>query len=304
MMGIGVQKMEMSGPTMVLLAAIGFGFNPLFAQILFAQGMTAEMVTLYRFILPGILLSFYLPTPASSWPEVSRMLMIGFANGMGVLAYFYALQALASATAILIYYTYPFFSLLVGVLIFKRSLSVNALLSAALVLIAASLVIDPSALSMESKWALIGCFFAPMIFAFQIQYLAKPKQNLTAPRRMAWGTMGHLIILIPLAIYTSPDVVFPHEVNGWWALMGLAFLAAALPQYLFVMGAIKTKPEIIAIFGSAELVVAMLSCALLLDQELTRLDITAMLLVIVALGIRHPTPLPREPAPEPTYSEA
>tara|TARA_R110001583_G_scaffold41314_6_gene131558 strand:- start:87 stop:989 length:903 start_codon:yes stop_codon:yes gene_type:complete len=300
MMGIGDQKREKSGPRMVLLAAIGFGLNPLFAQILFAQGMSAEMVTLYRFILPGILLSFYLPTPVSSWPEVTRMLMIGFANAVGVLAYFYALQILASATAILIYYTYPFFSLLIGVLIFKRSLSVNALVSAALVLIAASLVIDPSALSMESKWALIGCFFAPIIFAFQIQYLAKPKQNLTVLRRMAWGTMGHLIILIPLAIYFSPDVIFPHDINGWWALIGLAFLAAALPQYLFVMGAIKTKPEIIAILGSAELVVAMLSCSLLLDQALTRLDITAMLLVIVALVIRNPPPLPRASVSEAT----
>lgn len=278
---------------MVLLAAIGFGFNPLFAQILFSQGMTTEMVTLYRFILPAVLLSFYLPTPSILWPEVRRMLMIGFVNGLGVLAYFYALQTLAPSTAILIYYTYPFFSLLIGVLIFKRSFSINALLSASLVLIAASLVIDPSQFSMESKWvALIGCFLAPIIFAFQIQYLAKPKQNLSAPRRMAWGTMGHLIIVIPLVIYTSPEVIFPYQINGWWALIGLAFIAAALPQYLFVMGAIKTKPEVIAIFGSAELVVAMLSCALLLEQTLTRLDITAMLLIIVALGIRNPKPIP------------
>lgn len=62
--------------------------------------------------------------------------------------------------------------------------------------------------------------------------------------------------------------------------MGLAFLAAALPQYLFVISAIKTKPEVIAILGAAELVVAMLSCSLLLDTALTRLDITAMLLVL------------------------
>jgi drug/metabolite transporter (DMT)-like permease len=156
---------------------------------------------------------------------------------------------------------------------------------------------------MESKWALIGCFLAPMIFAFQIQYLAKPKQSLTAARRMAWGTMGHLIILIPLAIYTSPEVIFPHEITGWWALLGLAFLAAALPQYLFVMGAIKTKPEVIAIFGSAELVVAMLSCALFLEQTLTRLDITAMLLVMVALGIRHPKPIPIALEPEQKFPE-
>lgn len=292
---IGEEDCQVIGPLMVLMAAIGFGFNPLFAQILFAQGMSAEMVTLYRFILPGVLLSFYLPTPASLWPEVSRMLMIGVANGIGIFAYFYALQTLASATAILIYYTYPFFSLLIGVLIFKRRLNTNAVLSAALVLIAASLVIDPNALSMNSKWALLGCFLAPMIFAFQIQYLAKPIQNLTAPRRMAWGTMGHLIVLLPLAIYSEPQMILPDQVSGWWALIGLAFLAAAIPQYLFVMGAIKTKPEIIAVFGSAELVVAMLSCALLLDQTLTRLDITAMLLVMIALGIRHPKPISREP---------
>lgn len=295
---IGGDDCQLVGPLMVLMAAIGFGFNPLFAQILFAQGLSAEMVTLYRFILPGILLSFYLPTPSSLWPEVSRMLMIGFANGIGIFAYFYALQTLASATAILIYYTYPFFSLLIGVLIFNRKLNTNAVLSAALVLIAASLVIDPASLSMKSKWALVGCFLAPMIFAFQIQYLAKPIQSLTAPRRMVWGTMGHLIVLIPLALYASPDVVVPASLTGWWALVGLAFLAAALPQYLFVMGAIKTKPEVIAIFGSAELVVAMLSCALWLDQDLSRLDITAMLLVMIALGIRHPKPMGRDAAIE------
>lgn len=290
-------KLQLSGPLMVFLAAIGFGFNPMFVQILLLQGMTVEMVTLYRFVLPCILLLFYLPTPAILWAEVSRMLMIGFVNGIGVLAYFYALQTLPSATAILIYYTYPFFSLLIGVLIFKRRLSVNALLSAALVLIAASLVINPAQLSVESKWAVLGCFIAPMIFAFQIQYLANPKQDLAPLRRMAWGTMGHLVILIPIAIYSAPEVILPDEISGWWALLGLAFIAAALPQYLFVIGALRTRPEVIAILGSVELVVAMLSCSLVLEKTLTRLDITAMLLVIVALGIRHPksTLLPIEP---------
>jgi drug/metabolite transporter (DMT)-like permease len=283
-------KLQLSGPLMVLLAAIGFGFgfNPLFVQILLIQGMTVEMVTLYRFVLPCVLLLFYLPTPTTLWAEVSRMLMIGFANAIGVLAYFYALQTLPSATAILIYYTYPFFSLLIGVLIFKRRLSMNALLSAALVLIAASLVIDPAQLSLESKWAVLGCFLAPMIFAFQIQYLANPKQNLAPLTRMAWGTMGHLVILIPIAIYNAPEVIFPSEISAWWALFGLAFMAATLPQYLFVIGALKTKPEVITILGSVELVVAMLSCSFVLEKTLTRLDITTMLLVIIALGIRHP----------------
>jgi len=289
---VGGITSKMNGSILVLLAAVGFGFNPLFAQILFAQGMSVEVVTLCRFILPGVLLSFYLRTSMLLWPEVIRMLMLGFANALGVLAYFYALQTLTPATAILIYYTYPFFSLLIGVLIFKRSLSINALLSAFLVLIAASLVIEPSQLSVASTWALVGCFLAPMVFALQIQYLAKPKQNLTALSRMAWSTMGHLIVLIPLAVFTSPEITLPEQIKGWWALLGLAFIAAALPQYLFVIGALKTKPEVIAILGAVELVVAMLSCALFLGQALTRLDVTAMLLVIVALSIREAKILP------------
>ena len=290
----GALNRKVSGPMMVLLSAIGFGFNPLFAQILFSQGMSTELVTLYRFILPGVLLSFYLSAPRDLWPEVSRMLLLGLANAFGVLAYFHGLQTLDSATAILIYYTYPFFSLFIGVLIFKRTLSTNALLSAMLVLIAASLVIDPATLSIQSTWAVIGCFLAPMIFAFQIQYLAKPKQHLAAPCRIAWVTLGHLFVLVPLAVYSAPVVIFPEQLSGWFVLIGLAFIAAALPQYLFIVGAIKTKPEIIAIFGAAELVVAMLSCAIFLDQGLTRLDVTAMLLVMVALCIRHPIPLPKE----------
>lgn len=144
--------------------------------------------------------------------------MIGLANGLAMLAYFYALQTLPSATAILIYYTYPFFSLLIGVLIFKRTVSINALLSAALVLIAASLVIEPSQLSMESKWLVMGCFLAPMIFAFQIQYLAKPKQNLSALCRMAWSTIGHLIVLIPLAIYSFPVMDLMDGGHYWGSL--------------------------------------------------------------------------------------
>ncbi|MEH6578717.1 MAG: EamA family transporter [Amphritea sp.] len=276
-----------SGPGLILLAAICFGFNPLFAQLLFAEGLGAEMVSLYRFILPALLLSFCLRAPQSEWPEVLRMLAIGIANGAAIFCYFYALDTIPAATAILIYYTYPFFSVIVGWLVFKRRPTLNAFMSAALVLVAASLVIDPDSLSVESRLTVLACFLAPLVFATQIQYLSKPLQKISITRRMAWGTLGHIVVLLPIAALQAPIELLPDSWIGIWAILGIALIAAALPQFLFLIGAPQTAPEITAIVGSAELIVALLTGAVLLGEQLGRLEITAMLLILIALCIRQ-----------------
>ena len=46
-----------------------------------------------------------------------------------------------------------------------------------------------------------------------------------------------------------------------------------------------TAPELTAALGAVELVVAMLMAALLMGQPLGRFEITAMLLIMIALGI-------------------
>ena len=55
-----IARMASAGSALVLMAAIGFGLNPLFARLLYAEGLGAEMVTLYRFIVPAFLLLFFM----------------------------------------------------------------------------------------------------------------------------------------------------------------------------------------------------------------------------------------------------
>lgn len=274
-----------NGPSMVLAAAIGFGFNPMFAQILYSQGFAAEMVSLYRFILQAILLSFYLRTPRCEWSESLRMMLLGIVSGVAVFSYFYALNSISVATAVLIYYTYPLFSVLVGWVVFRRQPTMNALMSAALVLVAISLVVDLDTLSSSAKWTVLMCFLAPLVFAIQIQYLSKPMCSMPIVRRMGWSTMGHVAVLLPVAIWLAPVMVLPDSWVGLWAILGLSILAAALPQLLFLIGVPKTAPELTAALGAVELVVAMLMAALLMGQALGRFEITAMLLIMIALGI-------------------
>ncbi|WP_293264749.1 DMT family transporter [Neptunomonas sp.] len=280
-------KPMINGQYLVLMAAFFYGLNPFFAQLLFKEGFGAEMVSLYRFILPAVFFSFFLRTPRAHWNEALRTLVLGIASGISIFGYFHALNTLPAATAILIYYTYPVFSVFIGWIIFKRIPSQNALVSAALVAIAASLTVRPEILPADSLLSVAACFLAPLVVATQVQYLSNPKRRIPTMNRMAWMTIGHIIVLLPIAIWASPVQVLPVSFIGLLSILGIALLAAAIPQMLFMVGAPRSCADKNALTGTLELVIALLTGAVLLGEGIDRLEMTAMVLIVLALFIKQ-----------------
>ncbi|MFQ3290924.1 DMT family transporter, partial [Reinekea sp.] len=280
-------KTIVNGQYLVLMSAFFYGLNPFFAQLLFKEGLDPAMVSLYRFILPAIFFAFFLRTPSDNWPEALRTLVLGIASGIAIFSYFHALDTIPAATAILIYYSYPVFSVLIGWAVFNRRPSQNALISAALVAIAASLTVRPETLPAGSLVSLLACFLAPITVATQVQYLSNPKQTLPTSNRMAWMTIGHIVVLLPIALWLAPTQLFPVSSIGFMAVLGIAVLAAAIPQILFMIGAPRSCANKNALTGSLELVVALLTGAVLLGKNLDRLEVTAMALIVLALFIKE-----------------
>ncbi|MFT5115914.1 MAG: drug/metabolite transporter (DMT)-like permease [Parasphingorhabdus sp.] len=282
-----VKQSEFFGTVLILGSAVGFGLNPMLAQILFKQGLSAEMITLARFALPAVVLLPFLRLHRTEWPEAFRMLALGAVNGVAILLYFRAIDVLPAATAILIYYTYPVFNVIIGWLIFGRRPTRNALAAAALILVAASLTIHPESLPSDALNAIMGCFLAPLVFAFVIQYLASPIQVVSHTNRLATSLSGHVLVLLPLAISNSamalPDFSWP--LVG--ALLALGIFAAAIPQLLFTMGAPLAGPERTSIAGACEMIIAMVTGTVLLGQNLDRFEATAIILIMIALFIRQ-----------------
>jgi len=278
------------------MAAFFYGLNPFFAQLLFKEGLGAEMVSLYRFIVPATVFAFFLPTPRASWSEAGRTLILGVASGISIFAYFHALDTIPAATAILIYYSYPVFSVLIGWAIFSRVPSQNSLISAALVAIAASLTVRPETMPAGTLLSVAACFLAPLAVATQVQYLSNPRKNLPTTNRMAWMSLGHILVLLPIALWMAPTQVMPVSFVGLLAVLGIAVLAATIPQVLFMAGAPRSCADKNALVGSLELVVALLTGAILLGQNLDRLEITAMVLIVLALFIKQVGAKPRKRA--------
>ncbi|MDN3680982.1 DMT family transporter [Vibrio tapetis subsp. quintayensis] len=279
-----------NGQYLVLASAFFYGLNPFFAQLLFEEGFGAEMVSLYRFILPAVFFIFFLRTPKKHWPEAARCFLLGLVSGIAIFSYFHALETIPAATAILIYYSYPFFSVLIGWGIFRRTPSQNALVSAALVAIAASLTVRPESIPDGTFLAVACCFLAPLTVATQVQYLSKPKIVIPTLNRMGWITMGHVVVLLPIALLSNPVHLLPQSPMGFMAMLGVALLAAAIPQFLFMIGAPRSCANKNAVTGSLELMVAMLTGAILLGEHLNRLEITAMALMMLALFIKQVQP--------------
>jgi threonine/homoserine efflux transporter RhtA len=104
---------------------------------------------------------------------------------------------------------------------------------------------------------------------------------------MAWMTIGHIIVLLPIALWISPTHILPVSAIGFISVLGIAVLAAAIPQILFMIGAPKSCANKNALTGSLELVVALLTGAVLLGNNLDRLEVTAMVLIVLALFIKE-----------------
>lgn len=278
--------MKQTGMWLIIASACGFGLNPMLAQLLYGLGFDFQVVTLYRFLIPALILLPMLRIKRVELSEAGRMFAFGVANALAMLAYFNAIQTIEPAQAIFVYYTYPIFSLLVGWLVWGKRPRRNGVVAGALILLAASMVLSPSQLAAEHYWVLASTFLAPLVVASLIQYLAKPKQSLAVTQRINMSLLGHMLVLLPVAALHGPEQWLPVTWQGGVWLIALAVFASTLPQYLMTLGVAKVGSDRTAIAGSAEMVVAMITGTLVFGHALSQAQITAMLLVVIAMSIR------------------
>jgi drug/metabolite transporter (DMT)-like permease len=277
-----------SGNLFIITAAIGFGLNPMLAQLLMGDGLSPQLVTLYRFLVPALVLMPWLRLKRTEYKEGLVMFGFGMANGVAMLAYFSALSQIPVTQAIFIYYSYPVISLLVGWGLYGKKPTTNHMISAGLIIIAASLVFQPQQLDARQWLPTLSCFLAPLVFALTIHYWSQPRKPLAPLQRMRCGLLGHMLVLVPLAIISQPAVWLPQSNVGYVWVIALAGLATSLPQLLFTIGAPKVGAEKTSIAGALELVVALIGGTIVLGNGLDHSQIVAMILILMAMQIRHP----------------
>ena len=95
-------------------------------------------------------------------------MLLGVFAGVGMVLYMRALAQTPATTVILLYYCYPFFSIVIGNLFFRQRLTRNSLSSALLILLAVSLTLTPETINPGHLPLILGSLLAPISFALMI----------------------------------------------------------------------------------------------------------------------------------------
>ncbi len=284
-----------TGMALVALGAIGFGLMPLFARTAYADGLSALSLLSWRFGFAFACLLPFLPRLLAAKTDTLIAVLAG-AGYMGInLFYFLALERLTVALTVLILFTYPLFTILIGWLGFREKLTWQNAAAAIIVLLAAILILAPTGLyKSESGEAVdpVGlgmAFVPPAAYALFVHIAAKRLSSMTIPVRLGGVFLGGLIAMVVLGLIMEGRIAAPASAAGWGAAIALALLSTVFALGLLLYGAPIAGAERTAVAGASELVTALIVGALAYGEQLepTTLVGAAMIVGAILLAARR-----------------
>jgi drug/metabolite transporter (DMT)-like permease len=260
------------------LAAAGtsvmFGFVPLAARGLYADGLSTWSLLCWRYLLALVIISagirlarlrLGVAVRQGAW----RIALVGVSLGAAqTLCYFQSLRRLDTGIAVLLFYTFPAVTLGVERFFFKQRVAPAALLCVTVILCGAALIagpglhngtIDPRGLA----WAVPG----PVIYAF---YLAANARLMARhPPLIGAGFLygGLAVAYLGAALWLGASL--PKSAPGWLSLAFLALGPGAVAAVSQSYSMPRLGPATYAIIANCELITVIVVGATVLGEKLT-----------------------------------
>lgn len=269
----------------IVLTSVCFGLVPWFARELLDQGMASSAVAFYRYCLTALIFFSVLRFSGPLKKECLWAVISGACVGLGWIAYVEALKVVPISSVSVIYMTYPMFTLMVSWLLIRNVPSKQSLYAGILILLASIIAFTPEGLSETAQQALLIAFIAPMAFGMSISVLTDKLHNLSPLQRLAGFTTGASLGLLPLILNLEVDQVIPQNPVLWKYILGLAFLTALVPQYLYSTLAPMIGPAKSAMAGSFELPTMFIIGFMVFGESIGFVQILSGLLVMTAIVI-------------------
>ena len=269
----------------IALASVCFALVPLFARILLAEGVSAEAIGLYRYLLSALIMLPFLPRRRHKVRQALMLIGAGLAMGLGWISYLGAIERAPVATAGVIYMTYPLFTLVLAKLWLGQPMTGRGVIAGLLVLAATAVALSPGAIPADALLPLLMSLPAPICFAVIIVVLSALVPALSVPERLACGMLGAVMGLLPVTLAGDLGRVLPSSSDGWLAILAMAGLTATLPQLLYTFAAPLVGAGRAAMTGSVELPTMFVIGWLAFGETLGSAQLVAGALVLLAIAL-------------------
>ncbi len=275
-----------AGVLLVAAGAVCYGLLPLPLQILRHDGVGSTSSLLVRYgvsivVLGAIVAGWRCPRGAVNPP-----LFAGLGIGTGTIFLFEGYAQLPASTTILVFYTYPAFTLVLASLLYGIGLERRMILAIALVLGAAGLIVMPGNLEAPPPAAVLITFGAPLGYGLYLACLG------AADGHVLWRTlvvsMAAFVVTLVWHLVSDSPFAWPVSASGWMSLGWVGLGTGILATCLVVAGTAMAGSGRSAVAGSAELITVLLVGWLLFGEMLHWQAMVGALAILAAIVVSLP----------------
>lgn len=282
-----VRRQQFLGFICVLLAGTGFGFLGVFGRWAFQSGLSVGELLGFRFILASALMGLGLLLFKPRLLLISKNQFFVCAS-LGILGYavfstfyFKAIEGISVPLAALLLFTFPVLVNLGAHFIFKERLSLRQWISLSIACIGLGILLW-GPLIVNSAIAVMFALAAALSYAVYVLVSGRYQRDIS-PITSSFYVI--VFATITLCLFHQPDFskIASFSLRQILIISGIAVVSTIAPLALFLTGIQKLSSSKASIVAMIEPVVAALAAALLLNEQLSGLQLVGAILVLFAL---------------------
>lgn len=264
------------GAGLIVLAALGFSLQPIFARAIYVDGANSLGIVWLRMLVPSVIALLLLP-------QTRRLRLgaggLGILNGFASLCYFAALDQMSVSLTVMLVSLFPLIVFIQGWLRRQEQLSLLKILSLSGALLGVYCTLDGD---FSGSWS--GMLFGLGAATFYASYIVGAAQWMPkgdALGNSAWTLIGAaLVFSIP---FLAGHAELPVSLYGWSMVLALGIISTLIPFLLLIKGiGILQKQFDVAIFSTTEPIASIFWAWLLLQEAITASGLLGITLVMSA----------------------
>jgi drug/metabolite transporter (DMT)-like permease len=271
------------GSMFIVVSAISFGAMPIFGRIAYASGVDTSTLLGLRFGLAAAVLLVLMTVRRLSFPRgrvLGGLLALGAIGYVGQsAAYFTAVRLAPVALVVLLLYLYPALVTVLAAAFLKERITAVKATALAVALIGTALTIGP----VEGEVSILGvslALTAAVIYAVYILLGSRLTQRAGAIPSATLIVLSATVVYLLFVAMQGPAL--PRDWTGWAAILALGLVSSVVSIVTFFAGLERVGPTAAATLSTLEPLVSVALGAAVLGEELSWLQATGGMLILVA----------------------
>lgn len=276
---------------MVLSGAISFGVLTSFVKLAYRQEYNASEITFIQAFIGAVVLwfVFFLSKKKNAGiKNVPLLLFAGASIGISTYLYYLSVKYIPASVAIVLLMQFTWISILIEWVIFRKKPILSELIITVVIIFGTFLASGLTAqkgITLPLK-GIVLVLSASLIYSIYIVSNSRIGKNINWQNKSAWIMTGSALSIIIVNFHPIMfDNHFGLDLLKWGIF--LAIFGTILPPVLFAIGIPKVGATTSSLLMTIELPMAVISAHLILKENLTPIQITGILIMLIAIIVMN-----------------